>query len=92
MKKIISDSSVRKEMKKRDLVEGGWGEEAGKDKVFKEGLRRSLLSRNLTEQRGQPSKNGHVSIRGKGIGSSDLRLAAGDRRSRPLHLSDFLKI
>lgn len=23
---------------KRDLVEGGWGEEAGKDKVFKEGL------------------------------------------------------
>lgn len=92
MKKIISDSSVRKEMKKGDLIEGGWGGEAAKDKVFKEGLRRSLLSWNLTEQRGQPSKNGHVSIRGKGIGSSDSRLAAGDRHSRPLHLLDFLKI
>ena len=44
MKKIISDSSVRKEMKKGDVIEGGWGDEAAKDKVFKEGLRRSLLS------------------------------------------------
>lgn len=44
MKKIISDSSVRKEMKQGDLIEGGWGEEAAIDKMFKEGLRRSLLS------------------------------------------------
>lgn len=37
MKKIISDSSVRKEMKKGDMMEGGWEEEAAKDKVFRKG-------------------------------------------------------
>ena len=46
-------------MKQGDSIEGSWGGEAATGAVFKEGLRRSLLSGNRTEQRGQPSKNGH---------------------------------